>query len=83
VTLRSDLETLLDAVAPEGVVLYRSGETAVYYVLVQDRRTGQPFDRVGIGETVEEAASTCVQRYERATPPERITYPEAESPESG
>lgn len=83
-TLRSDLESLLDAVAPEGVVLYRSGETNTYYVLVQDRRlNGTPFDRVGTGETVDEAASTCVERYERATPPDRIVYPEDESTESG
>lgn len=79
-TLRSDLESLLDAVAPEGVVLYRSGETAVYYVLVQDRRlNGKPFDRVGSGITVEAAAASCVNRYERATPPEELVYPE-ESP---
>ena len=68
-SLSKDLEFLLEAVAPEGVVIYRSSEVKTCYVLVQDRRlNGKPFDVVGIGATISEAAATCVKRWDRATP---------------
>lgn len=76
-SLRKDLETLLDAAAPEGVVIYRSSVVPSYYVLVQDRRTnGKPFDVVGIAERLDEAAAICVERWDRATPPHIWEDPE-------
>lgn len=76
-TLSKDLEFLLGAVAPEGVVIYRSSEVQICYVLVQDRRlNGKPFDVVGVGGSLSEAASRCVERWDRATPEEVWTESE-------
>lgn len=76
-SLGKDLEFLLDAVAPEGVVIYRSAEVETCYVLVQDRRlNGKPFDVVGVGESLSEAAERCVERWDRATPEEVWVDPE-------
>ncbi len=70
-TLRSSLDALLAAVSPEAIIVSRSAQTGQYYVLAEDRRqNGLSFERVGIADTLEAAALTCLDRWNRATPVE-------------
>ncbi len=77
-TLRSALDDLLATVSPEAIIVSRSAETGQYYVLAEDRRqNGRNFERVGIADSLEVAASTCMERWHRATPAEVWVDPES------
>ncbi len=76
-TLRSSLDALFDAVSPEAIIVSRSAQTGQYYVLAEDRRqNGLSFERVGIADSLEAAALTCLDRWNRATPVEVWVDPE-------
>lgn len=70
-SLRSDFDALLAAISPQNIVVTRSAEVDIYFVIVEDRRlNGKSFDRVGTGKTLAEAAAKCLERWNRATPAE-------------
>lgn len=76
-TLRSAMDALFDAVSPEAIIVSRSAQTGQYYVLAEDRRqNGLSFERVGTGDSLEVAASTCLARWNRATPVQVWVEPE-------
>lgn len=71
------MDALLDAVSPEAIIVSRSAQTGQWYVLAEDRRqNGLSFERVGIADSLEAAASTCLDRWNRATPVEVWVDPE-------
>lgn len=76
-SLRTAIDGLLDAVSPSALIVFRSSENGMYYVLVDDRRlNGRPFERVGSGASIEHAAAKCLERWNRATPAEVWEDPE-------
>lgn len=76
-TLHSAMAALAAAVTPEAIIVSRSAETGQWYVLAEDRRqNGRSFERVGISDSLERAALTCLDRWNRATPVEVWVAPE-------
>lgn len=71
------MDALAAAVSPEAIIVSRSAQTGQWYVLAEDRRqNGLSFERVGIGDSLEAAVSTCLDRWNRATPVEVWVEPE-------
>ena len=71
------MDALASAVTPEAIIVSRSAQTGQWYVLAEDRRqNGLSFERVGIADTLEAAAATCLDRWNRATPVEVWVEPE-------